>query len=69
MTAAAKLRALRRRADRLDEVERLLRGLEIERRMAALGHPRPRTRHTDEPGRVLHPGPECWGDKVWVRRV
>jgi hypothetical protein len=68
MTAAAKLRVLRRRADRLDRVDRLLRGLEIERRMDALGHPRVRLHH-DEPGRVLHRGPECWSDKVWIRRA
>lgn len=68
MTAAAKLRALRRRADRLDQMEPLLPGLEIQRCMNALGNPRLAVTH-DEPGRVLHRGPECWGDRVWVRRV
>jgi hypothetical protein len=68
MTVA--LRVLRRRADQLDRMVRLLRTVEIEGRMAKLGgHTRATTRHHDEPGRVLYRGPEVWGDRVSVRRV
>jgi hypothetical protein len=49
MTAAARLRVVRQRADRLERVEALCRTLETERRMDRFGHPRPRsTAHRDD---------------------